>query len=95
MAAIVDPQRSLDLNFLGKEMAKVLPSYARPLFVRLVPSIDLTGTYKLRKIDYQKEGFDVADKIKDPVYFMDPASQTYVLFTPSLYQQLISRKLRL
>ncbi|XP_032779138.2 long-chain fatty acid transport protein 4 isoform X1 [Daphnia magna] len=93
MAAILDPERTLDLKVLATGMSKVLPSYARPLFVRLVKVIDLTGTYKLRKVDYQKEGFDV-DKIKDEVYFFDATSQSYVLFTSALYEQLKSGKIR-
>lgn len=93
MAAILDPERSLDLVLLAKEMTKVLPAYARPLFIRLVKVIDLTGTYKMRKVDYQKEGFDV-NKIKDEIYFFDNTSQTYVLLTNALYEQLESGKMR-
>lgn len=93
MAAILDPERSLDLNDLSTEMGKVLPSYARPLFIRLVNTFDLTGTYKLRKVDYQKEGFDV-DKIKDQIYFFDAPKQSYVPFTSALYEQLKSGKIR-
>ena len=74
-------------------MNKVLPTYARPIFIRLVSVIDLTGTYKMRKIDYQKEGFDM-DKIKDQVYFFHPSSQSFVPFDTELYGQLKSGKIR-
>lgn len=93
MAAILDPERSLDLATLASGMNKVLPAYARPLFIRLVSTIDLTGTYKLRKVDYQKEGFDVT-KISDAIYFWDTSSQGYVPLTASLHEQLVSGKLR-
>lgn len=93
MAAILDPERSLDLKVLASEMDKVLPSYARPLFIRLVSVIDLTGTYKMRKVDYQKEGFDL-DKITDQVYFFDAPSQSYVPFNNTLHDQLKSGKIR-
>lgn len=93
MAAILDPERTLDMSILAREMGKVLPAYARPLFIRLVNAIDLTGTYKLRKVDYQKEGFDL-NKIADAIYFLDSTSQTYVPYTESLHQQLVSGKLR-
>jgi len=93
MAAILDPERSLDLVVLAKEMSKVLPTYARPLFIRLVKVIDLTGTYKMRKVDYQKEGFDV-NKIKDEIYLFDSTNQSYVLLTNVLYEQLQSGKMR-
>ena len=94
MAAILDPGRSLDLMALAKGMAKVLPPYARPLFIRIVSKIDLTGTYKLRKVDYQKEGFDLG-KITDEIYFMEPSSQCYVPFTPNLQKKLESGELRI
>ncbi|XP_046441081.1 long-chain fatty acid transport protein 1-like isoform X1 [Daphnia pulex] len=93
MAAILDPERALDLNDLHTKMSKVLPSYARPLFIRIVNVIDLTGTYKLRKVDYQKEGIDVS-KIKDQVYFFEASSQSYVPFTSALLEQLKSGKIR-
>jgi solute carrier family 27 fatty acid transporter 1/4 len=93
MAAILDPERALDLNDLHTKMSKVLPSYARPLFIRIVNVIDLTGTYKLRKVDYQKEGIDVS-KIKDQIYFFEASSQSYVPFTSALLEQLKSGKIR-
>lgn len=93
MAAILDPERALDLKVLATGMSKVLPAYARPLFIRLVNVIDLTGTYKMRKVDYQKEGFDM-EKIKDQVYFFDASNQSYVPLTSALYEQLKSGKIR-
>ncbi len=93
MAAIVDTENSLDLAALAKELQYVLPSYARPLFIRLVKEIDLTGTYKLRKIDYRNEAYDLT-KVKDPIYFLDPFSQSYIPFTSYLCDQLLSGKLK-
>jgi len=93
MAAILDSDGSLNLALLAKEMSKVLPTYARPLFIRLVKVIDLTGTYKMRKVDYQKEGFDV-EKIKDDIYFYENSSQSYIPFTSALHEQLKTGKMR-
>ena len=93
MATIQDPDRSLDLEALAQGMAKVLPTYARPLFLRIIQNIDLTGTYKMRKVDYQKDSFDL-DKISDDIYFLNPSSHTYVPFTKELYDQLKEGKLR-
>ena len=94
MAAILDPERSLDLVLLAKEMTKVLPAYARPLFIRLVKVIDLTGTYKMRKVDYQKEGFDLT-KVKDEIFFLDAGSQSYVPFEAEPYEKLKAGKIRI
>ena len=38
--------------------AQHLPAYAAPLFVRLPKEADVTGTFKLRKVDLQREGYD-------------------------------------
>ena len=94
MAAILDPDGSLDVKNLAQGLAKVLPTYARPLFIRVVATIELTGTYKLRKVDYQKESFHL-DKVQDAVYLLDPKSQSYVPFTAELYDQLKSGAMRI
>lgn len=57
-----------------------LPKYAAPLFVRVTASADMTGNYKLRKVDLQREGFDAA-QIKDPLYVRDDQAKRYVALT--------------
>lgn len=94
MAAIVDTKKTLDLTMLAKELKNALPSYARPIFIRFVNAIDLTGTFKLRKIDFRNEAYNLS-KIKDPIYFFDPLSQSYIPFTSLIYDQLINGKIRL
>lgn len=94
MAAILDPERQLDLEQLNKDMSKSLPTYAQPLFIRILSAMDLTGTYKLRKVDYQKEAFDL-EKVKDEIYFLDPSKRSYVHFTKELYDDLKSGKIRI
>ena len=42
MAAIPDQNRTIDLKRLYQDLAKKLPAYARPIFIRLVESIDTT-----------------------------------------------------
>lgn len=59
-----------------------LPRYAAPLFVRLPKAADMTGNYKLRKVDLQREGFD-AVRVKDPLYVRDDKLKTYVPLTPA------------
>ena len=44
-----------------------LPTYARPVFVRLLKSAETTGTFKYRKTDLVADGFDPA-KIDGPLY---------------------------
>jgi fatty-acyl-CoA synthase len=57
-----------------------LPRYAQPLFVRVTPEADLTGTYKLRKVDLQREGYDRA-VVADPLLVRDLDARSYVALT--------------
>jgi hypothetical protein len=43
MAAIVDLDDSLNLMTLAEGLKKSLPSYARPMFIRIVRKVDMTG----------------------------------------------------
>lgn len=43
MAAIADPKAKVSPNVLYQELQKVLPPYARPIFLRLLPQVDTTG----------------------------------------------------
>jgi solute carrier family 27 fatty acid transporter 1/4 len=88
MAAIVDPDSLLDFKALAEGLDKSLPSYARPIFLRIVKELELTGTFKLKKINLQKEGFD-PNKIQDKVYFRS-GNKEYVEVTPELYEEIIS-----
>jgi solute carrier family 27 fatty acid transporter 1/4 len=52
MAAILDPEGSLDFTSLASGVTKSLPSYARPLFVRIVKQLDMTGKKLKRKRNF-------------------------------------------
>ena len=58
-----------------------LPRYAAPLFVRIAATADMTGNYKLRKVDLQREAFD-ATRVQDPLFVRDDALGTYVPINP-------------
>ncbi len=54
-----------------------LSRYAAPLFLRIAPTTDMTGNYKLRKVDLQRQGYD-AGVVSDPLYRRDDNAKTYV-----------------
>ncbi len=54
-----------------------LPPYAVPIFVRLASAAEMTSTFKLRKVDLQREGYDL-DLVRDPLFVRDTAAQAYV-----------------
>ena len=43
MAAIYDPYEEVDIEELGRMVKAHLPSFARPIFLRLVKYLDITG----------------------------------------------------
>jgi solute carrier family 27 fatty acid transporter 1/4 len=45
MAAVLDQHDNLNISALADGVKKVLPSYARPQFIRILRKVDMTGTY--------------------------------------------------
>ena len=93
MAALVLSGDDLDFDALHAHVHGELPHYARPLFLRLQRQTDTTGTFKFRKVDLVKEGFDPS-KIDDTILFDHPGEGRYVELTPELYEQIQSGALR-
>lgn len=70
MAAIVDIEKKLDFIHLSSGIKASLPPYARPVFIRILANLPMTGTFKLKKRDLQLEGYDL-HKLQDPIYFLN------------------------
>jgi len=81
-ALVVDAE--FELAAFRSDLALRLPAYARPVFLRLMRTIESTGTFKPRKQDLVEAGFDPA-RISDPLYFDDPRTQAYVPLDAALY----------
>jgi fatty-acyl-CoA synthase len=65
-----------------------LASYAVPLFVRLTEAPEMTATFKLRKVELQREGYDPALCGGDPLYVADPDARSYVPLTQDTLDRL-------
>lgn len=65
-----------------------LAPYAVPLFVRVSGHTDMTSTFKLRKVDLQREGYAPQSTGGDPLFVADPAAETYVPLTPEALSRL-------
>lgn len=78
MAALVlQPGACFDAAAFWALALERLPRYAAPLFLRIAATTDMTGNYKLRKVDLQREGYD-ANVVSDPLYVRDDKAQTYL-----------------
>ncbi|XP_072458580.1 long-chain fatty acid transport protein 1 isoform X1 [Notamacropus eugenii] len=84
MAAIADPHTSVNPNALYQELQRVLPPYARPIFLRLLPQVDTTGTFKIQKTRLQREGFDL-HQTSDRLFFLDLKQGRYVPMDENVY----------
>ncbi|XP_065226308.1 long-chain fatty acid transport protein 4-like isoform X1 [Planococcus citri] len=88
MVAIVDPKYEIDLDNLADGIDKNLPVYARPLFLRILPQLELTGTYKVKKTDLKNETFDPS-KTNDRLYFKHSV-KGFLPITESLYSDIVT-----
>jgi fatty-acyl-CoA synthase len=73
---------------------EVLPRYAAPVFVRILSEQEVTGTFKIRKVELVREGFDPA-AVPDPLYLRDDGASAYVPLTEALHGRITSGELAL
>jgi fatty-acyl-CoA synthase len=85
--AAITPGAEFQLEGLRVHLMRELPGYALPMFIRIQPAIETTGTFKYRKVDLVRDGFDPA-KVEHALYFDDPDQDAYVRITPALYARI-------
>ena len=70
-------------------VSEKLPSYAQPVFVRIIEELETTGTFKLKKNDLRDEAYHL-DKVKgDQIYIKKPGQSIYVELEQDYYLSLI------
>ena len=72
----------LDLQEFWKT-AQELPSYAQPRFLRVLPELSTTGTFKLQKTDLRREGVD-PEQVSGPLFIRQEGA--YVPLTQKLWE---------
>ncbi|KAI5737131.1 hypothetical protein M8J76_010317 [Diaphorina citri] len=92
MIAIVDTSNQVDLKLLVQGLDANLPAYARPLFVRIMKAIEMTGTFKIKKIQLQNEGFDPS-QISDDLYVRQGSE--FVRMTPNTYEKIMNGEIKM
>lgn len=90
---------SLDFGALAKYVIGVLPRYAVPLFLRVVPSFETTGTMKLQKGKLRAEGVDL-DMIKENgtggrLFWLPPGGNKYTPFEADQWEALKAGRVKL
>jgi fatty-acyl-CoA synthase len=93
MAAVV-VDAGFDLAAFRKHLTRSLPDYARPLFLRIRGEMDVTSTFKQKKIDYVAQGFDPS-VTADPIYFDDSSAAAFVRIDRALHDRIRDGGVRL
>ena len=91
-AAVVRP--NFDLAALRGYLVDRLPEYARPLFFRVRDRIDMTATFKAKRHDLAREGYDPS-ATTDAIYFNDPIRQHFVRLDAETFARIRSGDVRL
>ncbi len=94
--AAIQAGEALDFKALAEHLRHELPSYARPVFLRLVQGNaedHSTGTFKLKKSDLVDEGFNVA-RTHDPIFVAD-GSAGYRQLDAAGYRSICAGEVRL
>ena len=93
MAAVTlqDGVSVLDVDAFSTFLRSELPAYAVPLFVRIQPDIDVTGTFKMVKGDLRKQAYDIRS-FDDTVYALLPGSDRYAAFDLAMLEKIEARE---
>ena len=82
-----------DIAALAAHVDAALPAYARPLFIRIAPEIETTGTFKYRKVDLVQAGYDPT-LTRAPTFFRPPG-KGYIKVTKTTLDKLAEGSYRL
>jgi fatty-acyl-CoA synthase len=93
MAALVTDE-SFDLAEFRDHLSRRLPAYACPVFIRLSAVLDSTETFKQKKQDLIRAGFDPRE-IADPIFFRDPKSGSFLPLDANQHARLLQGIIRL
>ena len=93
MTAIVIDNR-FDLHEFAKCVSRRLPVYACPVVIRISTSLDTTETFKQKKQDLVRDGFN-PHRVTDPLFFREPKSGEYRPIDARAYARLLDGAIRL
>ncbi|KAI9493492.1 hypothetical protein BDB00DRAFT_373773 [Zychaea mexicana] len=93
-AVVVKEGETLDFKNLHAYLRQKLPRYAIPVFIRFVPAMELTGTFKQQKVEFRNQGIEL-EKIpeSDPVFWLQ--GDTYVRYTLEDHARVQAGEVRL
>ncbi|MEM9599673.1 MAG: long-chain-acyl-CoA synthetase, partial [Pseudomonadota bacterium] len=93
MAALV-AENPPDLAELKNYLDRELPHYARPVFLRLSRESETTSTFKFKKTNLVKAGYD-PERISEPVYYCNPQTKAYEPVDADVFARINDGTIRL
>ena len=88
------PHDQFDFNALSEYLARELPAYAIPVFLRVnEQEMETTGTFKHQKNKLKEQKYDLSQQ-NNPVYVMLPGERCYQLLTPEIQAGIDSGEYR-
>jgi fatty-acyl-CoA synthase len=93
MAAVVVDD-AFDLAEFRNRLWRRLPAYAWPVMVRFCTALDTTNTFKQKKQQLVREGFD-SRLVTDPLFYLDAKSGSYRPIDADNYKRILNGSLRL
>jgi len=94
VALVLGPNADFDPRAFYAHAVTALPAYAMPVFLRLQHEAEVTGTFKLRKVELQLEGYDPA-KVTEPLFVRDDGARSYVRLDAEAHRRVLSGERRL
>ena len=82
-----------NLEKLYEYLSEQLPVYSVPVFIRISPEIEKTGTFKYKKTDLVKDGYD-PNKIQDPIYYASGGDKRYINLDQDSFQKINTLEIR-
>jgi fatty-acyl-CoA synthase len=93
MAAVVC-SAAFEIGAFERHLAERLPGHAHPVFLRVRSELEVTPTFKLKKQDLAREGYDPA-ATSDALYFNDRVGAGFVRLDGTLFERIQGGQLRL
>jgi fatty-acyl-CoA synthase len=91
--AVIVAHGPVDIAALSAHVRAELPSYAVPLFLRFKTEVEVTGTFKYRKVELVAEGFN-PNLLQDPMFLMNQTTGRYEPLTPELFDEIQAGNIR-
>ena len=93
MASIVTNE-DFSISGLYEYLLSHLPKYSIPVFIRISKEIEITGTFKYKKTDLAKDGFDPSI-VKDIMYVVSQEENNFIDLNQNIFQKISNREMKL